>query len=219
MAITIRDGQGPGVIVAWWLGSFILLILAVPLTWALLGRMPWWLSWQVNPMITFLDLFALVVVGKAAWATLGYLKFGQLALRLADGRPAIGGQLNATLTLPRAAFAAKRLTVEFRCVEIGRPDDGSRMDARKLQKVRLGGLDGIVRWSSGAVQFPLQRRTVNATAEIRLPVPTGLPESDLPKGEAFAPGRVYFAWELRIEAELPGPDLARTFEIEVARGR
>lgn len=217
MAI-IRDDQGAGVIVAWWLGGLFLLSFAAPLSWALLGRMPIWIAWQVNPLLIFLDLAALTVLGKAGWATLGYLKFGRLSLFLGGSRPAIGGQLDATLTLPRAAFAAKRLTVELRCIEVGRPQDGPQMDARELRKTSLGGLQGIVRWSSGPVPFPLQRRLVNPVVAIRLPIPPGLPESERPRpGEVASPGRVYYAWELRIEAELPGPDLSRTFEIEVAR--
>jgi len=139
MAI-IRDSQGPGVIVAWWLGGLFLVSFAAPLSWGLLGRMPIWLAWQVNPMLTFLDLFALTVVGKAVWATLGYLKFGRLSLCVTGNRPAIGGELEATLTLPRVAFAAKYLTVELRCIEIGRPDDGARMDTRQLRNVRVGGV-------------------------------------------------------------------------------
>lgn len=217
MAI-IRDGQGPGVIVAWWLGSFILLSLAVPLTWAFLGRMPIWVAWQFNPMIMFLDLAALTTLGKAAWATLAYLKFGALSLRLPT-RPAIGGELEAMLSLPRAAFGAKYLIVELRCIEIGRPYDGPQMDARELRKVRLGSVQGLLQWSSGPVRLPLQRRLANPTVAIRLPIPPGLPPSDRPQGdEVAAPGRVYFVWELRVEAELPGPDLARTFEIEVEKG-
>ena len=217
MAI-IRDGQGPGVIVAWWVGALIVLTLAAPLSWGLFGRMPIWLAWQVNPVIIFLDLFALIVVGKAAWATLSYLKFGGLSLYLAGDRPAVGGQLEATLSLPRAAFAARQLTVELRCVEMGRPDEGARMDTRQVRKARLGGLHGILRWSSGPVQFPLQRRSANPTVTIRLPIPPGLPESEKPRqGETFPPGRIYHAWELRVEAELPGPDLARSFEIDVTR--
>jgi hypothetical protein len=217
MAI-IRDSQGPGVIVAWWLGGLFLVSFAAPLSWGLLGRMPIWLAWQVNPMLTFLDLFALTVVGKAVWATLGYLKFGRLSLCVTGNRPAIGGELEATLTLPRVAFAAKYLTVELRCIEIGRPDDGARMDTRQLRNVRVGGVQGILQWSSGPVQLALQRRLVNPTVAIRLPIPAGLPESERPRqGEAASPGRVYYTWELSVGAEVPGPDLARSFEIEVAR--
>jgi hypothetical protein len=217
VAQKVLDGQDPGTIARWGGAGLLMLLLAVPATLIMLPQLPIGLSWVIGPLIVFLDLWTLITFGKAAMATAGYLRFGRVTLHQAGSRAALGGQLAAIVALPRGARGVRSVNAELICVEIGRRYDGpSTPDARELRKVRLGGLPGLLRWSSGPMAFPVRPGLLAASAAIQIPIPAHLPESDLPRaGGPVSPGRIYHAWELRVDADVPGPDLSRTFEVTV----
>jgi hypothetical protein len=79
----------------------------------------------------------------------------------------------------------------------------------------LGGAEAPVVWSSGRLEFPVRRRFATGTAAISISVPAGLPATDIRAVDHGPEFRGYSGWELRISADVPGVDLARSFEIPV----
>jgi hypothetical protein len=211
MAITIRDSHDAGALVGWWVGAVLLLGVAIPvLAVYFTGVFPPGFSWIFYPLVGSAALAGAIVLYKAVTATLGHLRFGRLTLRISGNAPAVGGELDARLSLPAGA---EKMSVELVCMELGRAQDEPlqpRSVARSVARARADGLRGRVLWSSGALSFA-------AGAAIRIPIPAGLPGWDMPEPGAAARGRIYHAWELRVDAALPGVDLSRSFLIEVRR--
>lgn len=213
MAITIRDGYDARTLVAWWIGALLVLVVAIPILIVYFtGAFPPGFGWIFYPLVGSAALAGAIVLYKAVMATLGHLRFGRLTLRISGNAPAVGGELDARLSLPAGA---EKMSVELVCMELGRAQDEPlqpRSVARSVARARADGLQGRIVWSSGALSFP-------AGAAIRVPIPAGLPEWDMPQPGAAVRGRIYHAWELRVDAALPGVDLSRSFLIEVTRQR
>jgi len=207
VAITVRDSHDAQTLVAWWVGAIVMLVLAVPLGYAYVavGFAPG-AKWIFYPLIALLLLGAPIVLYKAARATLEYLRFDRAGLAGGELVDRLGGELAALLPLPSGAAQA---SAELVCIELGRPQD-DLPPARTLARVRVGGFQGRIVWSSGVVRVP-------AGAMIRIPIPAGLPAWDMPAAGEAVRGRLYHAWELRVDVSRPGLDVARTFNIEVAK--
>jgi len=210
VAITVRDSHDAGTLVAWWIGAALLLGLTVPVLYVYFaGAFPPGFSWIFHSLVAFTALAGPIVLYKAGRATLEYFRFGRLLLRIPDQGPVVGGELAAVLALPTAV---ERVSAELVCIELGRPHDSSKVLARTVGGARVGALQGRVLWSSGAQTFP-------SGATIHIAIPASLPASDMPDPGEAVRGRIYHAWELRVDAALPGLDLSRTFEIEVSAGQ
>jgi hypothetical protein len=121
MAITIRDSHDAGALVGWWVGAVLLLGVAIPvLAVYFTGVFPPGFSWIFYPLVGSAALAGAIVLYKAVTATLGHLRFGRLTLRISGNAPAVGGELDARLSLPAGA---EKMSVELVCMELGRAQD------------------------------------------------------------------------------------------------
>lgn len=215
MAKSVKDQQDFFAITYWWRAGFLMLPLAGAFAYVLVFvGFPVGLNLVFGPMAMLVILATPIVFYRAGHATLSYLRFGRVSLRLVGDDPRVGGRFAAMLAVPKAAAAAKRVTAELVCIELGRPYDGPSIPrVGEFLPSRIGALQGGLKWSSGPAEFPVRPGLVAGLAAIHFPIPAGLPASDRP--EEHRPGRLHHLWELRVDAAVPGPDLSRTFEIKV----
>lgn len=217
--------QNPKSIGFMWIFAVLWCSVSFPVFWmfAIQAR-------QVVPGIVsgLFAAFGLIILFFTAKATLEYVKFGQVDLTL-DGEPAVGRDFGATIRLP-ASPALTKLTAELACVQlISDRDTQGKAIIREADAWTL------------KQEFPVRRGAAGAYAALRFDVPAdrpptttaediGLDETqmkeafkdfDLAKFRALhtiaarAQARGSYRWELRVQADVPGIDLDRTFKLHV----
>ncbi|MDX1481255.1 MAG: DUF3592 domain-containing protein [Woeseiaceae bacterium] len=145
-------------------------------------------------------LFPLVGIGLIAWAigrTREWRRFGPAPVVLDPFPGSIGGHVGGTidLALPYDSRHEFRVTLtSIHSYESGSGDDKSRREKAEWQ----------------AATVPLAEPAPRGTRlTFRFDVPAGLEESDIDQDDS------YYLWRLHLEAELPGTDLDRSYEIPV----
>lgn len=151
-------------------------------------------------------LIGLFLAGLALKRTLEFRRFGRVWLHLDPYPGAIGGHVGGVIEVNkldyRQAAEAGSLTVELECVYSYVSGSGKNRSRRESIKWAERGKPGIGRASRG----------VNLS--FRFDVPEGLPQADVEQSGS------YYFWRLRINADLPGTDLERSYNIPVfASGR
>ena len=152
----------------------------------------------------FFAAWGVVYLGWTLWVTLGVRKFGDLRLLLERPLPAVGGSFVATLGLPPAALAARTIHAELSCWKMTSTIKGDSEEPH---------------WATAA-NFPVRRKADGrcaATLSIESP-PDLEPSRTPPPAEtlhADDPPRIYWLYELRVTADVPGVDLARTFPVQI----
>ena len=153
-----------------------------------------------NKPAAFALLFPLVGAGLLAWAireTLAWRRFGA-ALLVMDPYPgAIGGQVGGTVDVRLPYDAQLTFRTSLTCVYSR--ISGSGKNRRRSERV-------VWQTDGAAHTAP---RPGHTRLEILFDVDEGLPPSD-PKEES-----AYHLWRLCVEADLPGVDFERVFEIPV----
>jgi hypothetical protein len=128
--------------------------------------------------------------------TMNRLKFGEVHLHLPFEKPAPGGELAGSVTLPARAAQANHVRVELRCLKvvIGTDDKGRTTTKQERE------------WYQEKF-FVVRRRGGGAEVEFRMTVPD---EPVISRSEPYV-------WEVQVMADLPGVDLSRSFVIEMGR--
>ncbi len=146
-------------------------------------------------------LFPLVGIGLITWAvkrTLEWRRFGPAPVTLDPFPGSIGGHVGGTIdvTVPYAARAKFSLTLtNLHSYMSGSGKDRSRKESAEWQDTQLAHV------SSGPKGSRLS---------FRFDVPQNLSESDADQSEDS-----YYIWRLNLQAELPGVDIDRDYEIPV----
>ena len=146
-------------------------------------------------------LFPAVGIGLLAWAvrrTFEWRRFGAAPVTLDPYPGAIGGHVGGTidLNLPYDSNAVFKLTLtNVYSYESGSGDDRSQREKAKWQ-------DSSVAYAEAGGR--------GTRLVFRFDVPQGLAESDAQKA-----GDNYHLWRLSLNADLPGVDLDRDYEIPV----
>jgi len=210
----IRSEEGgTGVLGTWGMALFISLLVSV--FWGAIlsdapssGNMP---NWMAMAVIGFFTLVAVATVGTAIHQTLGMLRYGAARLVLTSGAAQVGGRLRGYVEMPRGNLPLQ-VTVKLQCLRYGVENSAGAADPADAIKGMLKSF-----WEESqvvAVTEVAGRSRIN----IDIPIPEGLPASYLPDhaGRGWViPGQVYCQWKLRVAADVPGVDLARTFTLEV----
>lgn len=145
-------------------------------------------------------LFPLAGAGLLAWAirqTLAWRRFGNTAITMDPYPGAIGGQVGGTVDVRVPYDPQLRFRTSLTCLYSHMT--GSGKNRRRSERVV---------WQTEGVAFAVPRLE-HTRLEILFEVDSGLPESDL-RDESS-----YHLWRLHIEADLPGVDFDRAFEIPV----
>lgn len=180
-----------------WIGVGIFFVATLALfvyTLMLRGHGTAWFS-----VIT--GVFALVGVagvGMKLYAESSLETFGTIPLEVDAPEPAVGGQLRATLRLPKSAAAASTVRAELLCYTVSTGDE-------QVERVLV--------WGKGA-SFAIRWRADEGEAVLVFQIPEGLPRS-----EAYEPGapaqRKFAAWELNVKAETSGQPLDRSYDLNI----
>jgi hypothetical protein len=145
-------------------------------------------------------LFPLVGAGLLTWAireTLAWRRFGAAPLVMDPYPGAIGGQVGGTVDVRLPYDAQLTFRTSLTCVYSRM--SGSGKNRRRSERVV---------WQTDGAAHTLPRPG-HTRLEILFDVDEGLPPSD-PKEES-----AYHLWRLHVEADLPGADFDRVFEIPV----
>jgi len=190
----IRSGAKTGMVAIWgfatvWnLISFPIAIMAVP---EILSDKEY--------IGLFVLLFPVVGLGLIAWAiklTLEWKRFGTTPLTMDPFPGAIGGDVGGGIQINMPYDASLACKVTLSCIHSyvsGSGKNRSRSESVKWQD------EGYARVRPSAKGVELQ---------FRFEVPDGLPVSE-------EHGSSYHLWRLHVEADIPGVDLDRSFEIPV----
>ena len=154
-----------------------------------------------------MSLFALLVLWGLVNQTIGMARFGAIALDvLTPGT--IGGRYAAAMKLPGSARSASVLGAELACLHVHwqKTNDGesSHRIEKELHRERR--------------EFPIQWAGDYGQVHLQFSIPSGLPHSDdgEPDDEED-PAKGFHFWQIKIDANVPGVDLARTYPVQVGR--
>ena len=165
------------------------------------------------------SLLGLAMLYGAVTSTLEYWRYGNVRLTLARP-PETGGKLEAKVEFPDNDSLRGFISAELACVQVvwSRNSKGESSKSERDD------------WTGKHV-FAIRRGLPGTEAAIAIDVPANQPASSLPQentGDAMFEGgfpglgvaidKSYYRWELRVSADLPGVDLARTFRLRVAAG-
>ena len=190
----IASGARFGMYAAWIFAAFWNLV-AIPVGFMSAGEFL-----EGNRLAVAGLLFPLAGVGLIAWAlreTTAWRRFGRTPLRMDPWPGAVGGQVGGVLALRIPYDAALRCKVTLSCLYSYVSGSGKN---RKRRERLVWQREGY------AHTRPLAEGT---ELDILFDVEEGLPESDVHQE------REYHLWRLLVEAELPGVDFVRSFEIPV----
>ncbi len=180
---------------ALWVGAVIMNVLGLPVGWiALFGgqAVPVYLQ-VILPAFTLLGLHILSV---AVRDSLRWRRFGRLKMILDPLPGSIGGHVGGMLELPFHQAAAADFRVVLLCIRdrLVKTNDGSnRSDS--------------VEWAREMVPS-VERSGSGVRLRYTFEVPEGLPQSEEPSDD-------YRRWVIRVQADVPGPDLDQVFEVPV----
>lgn len=193
---TIRSGSKSSMYFTWGFAAFWNLISA-PLPFVMHRE----IVEKENYAALFALLFPLVGIGLIVWAvrrTLEWRRFGAAPVVLDPFPGAIGGNVGGVMdvNLPYVAGTAFRLTLtSLHSYMSGSGDSRSRKETAKWQDSQVAHAE------SGKIGTRLS---------FRFDVPGELTESD-----AQQEGSDYYLWRLNVQADLPGVDFDRDYEIPV----
>ncbi len=162
--------------------------LAVPAQWA-----------EGNKLILIALMFPLAGLYLLYWAiksTLSWRRFGQLQLTLDPYPGSLGGQVGGRLNVPIVYNPQQRFPVSLQCVRRYVTGSGKSRSSH----------ESIV-WQNNGLAHS-EAVTGGTRLSICFDVPT-----DLPVSETYSDD--YRFWRLELNADLPGVDLHRQFEIPV----
>lgn len=188
----IRSGGGPKIA---WAVAVLWNVIAIPLGVVLTSEFL-----DGNKPAAFGLLIPLAGVWLLGWAlrqTLAWRRHGRASLVMDPYPGAIGGQVGGTVDVrlpydPELIFRAS-----LSCVHSYMSGSGKNRD-RKERAI----------WQTNGVAHTVPR-VGHTRLEILFDVDSGLPASDSRDGSA------YHLWRLHVEADLPGVDFDRAFEIPV----
>lgn len=190
----ISSGAGTGLKVT-WLFALIWNAFAVPV-----GVVSALEFLEGNRQAAFGLLFPLVGAGVLAWVikqTLAWRRFGDTTIDMDPYPGAIGGQVGGTVDVRLPYDPQLTFRTSLTCLYSHMT--GSRKNRRRTERVV---------WQTEGAAFAVPRLE-HTRLEILFDVDSGLPESDLQDESS------YHLWRLHIEADLPGVDFDRSFEIPV----
>ncbi|WP_053094213.1 DUF3592 domain-containing protein [Cellvibrio sp. pealriver] len=153
-----------------------------------------------NKLILIALIFPLAGIYLLYWAinsTLSWRRFGQLRLQLDPYPGSIGGQVGGTLNIPIAYNAQQRFPVNLQCVRRYVTGSGKSRTSH----------ESIV-WQSNGLAQSTPAPGGGTSLAICFNVPANLPVSEIYSDD-------YRFWRLELNADLPGVDLHRQFEIPV----
>lgn len=182
-----------------WIFTFIWNAISTPLVFVLPDEIG-----SGNYLASIGLLFPLVglfLAYKAIVKTLEYRRFGKVLLRMDPYPGAIGGHVGGQLQVKnldyRAASDAQTLSVKLECVHSyisGSGDSRSRRES--------------IKWAEqGQPQINKTMQGVNLV--FRFDVPENLPQADVEQSDS------YHFWRLSVNADIPGIDLDRSYNIPV----
>lgn len=188
----IRSGGGAKIA---WVMTVLWNAIAVPI--GILGTLEFLGG---NRPAAFALLFPLVGAGLLTWAlreTLAWRRFGAAPLVMDPYPGAIGGQVGGTVDVRLPYDSQLTFRTSLTCVYSYM--SGSGKNRRRSERVA---------WQTGGAAHTVPRLG-HTRLEILFDVDDGLPPSDPQEGSA------YHLWRLHVEADLPGVDFQRVFEIPV----
>lgn len=145
-------------------------------------------------------LFPLIGIGLAIWAirrTLEWHRFGPAPVVLDPFPGSIGGHVGGTMDLRLPFDPAARFRVTLTNLHSRMSGSGKNRSRRETAK-----------WQDSTVAYA-EPGGKGTRLTFRFDVPEGLHESDADRGDS------YYLWRLGLEAELPGADLDRSYDIPV----
>lgn len=143
-------------------------------------------------------LFPLVGVGLLYWAirqTLEWRKFGPSPVVLDPFPAAIGGQAGGTIELPVPFDSAHVFNITLAAIHSFESGSGKNRSRRER-----------VAWQQSVVAYA-EPGMDGTRLQFRFDIPEGLPPSDADQDGA------YHLWRLSVQADLPGVDVDRHYEI------
>lgn len=151
-----------------------------------------------NPALIAL-LFPLVGAGLLYWAikeAVRWRRFGPASLQLDPYPGAIGGQVGGTIDVRLSYDRAHSFKVTLKCLQsyyTGGGNERKREEACVWQREGYAHTQPGARGTQLAISFDVK--------------------DDLPESEPVS--KCYHLWRLKVEAQLPGADFARSYEIPV----
>ncbi|MCC7036049.1 MAG: DUF3592 domain-containing protein [Alphaproteobacteria bacterium] len=149
-------------------------------------------------------LFPLVGIGLLVWAvrrTLEWKRFGASPVALDPFPAAIGGQAGGTFELPVPFDSAHRFRITLACVHSFKSGSGKNRSRREKNG-----------WEQSVIGYA-EPGLYGTRVQFRFDIPAGLPPSD-----ALREGDAYDLWRLSLQADLPGADINRDYEIPAYPG-
>lgn len=153
-----------------------------------------------NKLILIALIFPLGGIYMLVWAikaTLSWRRFGQLVLTLDPYPGSIGGQVGGTLNLPITYNSQQRFPVSLQCLR-------SYVTGSSKSRTRH---ENVI-WQASGLAYSEASPTGDTRLSLCFDVPPKLPVS-----EPFDDD--YRFWRLELNADLPGIDLHRQFELPV----
>lgn len=152
-----------------------------------------------NKLILIALIFPLVGMYLLYWAinsTLSWRRFGQLRLQLDPYPGSLGGQVGGTIDVPVIYDSQQRFPVSLQCVRRYVTGSGKNRSSHEA-----------ILWQSTGLAHS-QAAHGGTRLAMCFDVPTDLPVTEIYSDD-------YRFWRLELNADLPGVDLHRQFEIPV----
>lgn len=186
-----------GTLIGTWVFAIFWCLVSAPLPFAILDE----LKRKDNPAALIGVLFPIIGVFLLVFAvrqTLRWRKFGASPVQLDPFPGSIGGHVGGTIPVASPYQSKTEFTVTLSCLHSS--VSGSGKSRRRSDKLI---------WQDSQ-QGKASLGSQGTVVQFRFEVPEGLPESD-----ATRPNSSYYHWQLRLEAQLQGPDLEKIYAIPV----
>lgn len=141
--------------------------------------------------------FGIILLAWAIKSTLSWRRFGQLYLALDPYPGSVGGQVGGTLNVPIAYNPRQRFPVSLQCIHSYVTGSGKNRNRH----------ESII-WQSNGLAHSKPAPAGGTLLVICFDVPNDLPVSETASDS-------YHLWRLELNADLPGVDMHRQFEIPV----
>ncbi len=186
-----------GALIGTWVFAIFWSLVSAPLPFAILDE----LKSRDNPAALIGILFPVIGIFLIVFAirqTLRWRKFGASPVQLDPFPGSIGGHVGGSISIAAPYQSSTQFTLTLSCLHSA--ISGSGKSRRRS--------DTVV-WQD-TQQGKASLGSQGSVVQFRFDVPEGLPESDAKKSNSS-----YNHWQLRLNAQLQGPDLEKIYSIPV----
>jgi hypothetical protein len=207
--ILVKPNQRFSTALALWL-IVVLLGLLLLVGWYTVLNTTEPVKWFTWPILVIFTALAVVMFYRTMHVSMGLLRFGYIPLLVYVNNPDSPRIIKARMRISRHQDLIRQISGRLVCQKLEWKKQQSGKGRDKIE------LSVSEHWQAEKRNFPVNR---SGMVEFLFEIPPELPgtsgSTDMEYTEG-AFGKVFYAWELQVNADMPGVDLVRDYEVPVA---